>query len=75
MKINIGELVNNTYNQDDVINYLASSLVLASTGLSKAVESQSWGLVGASQTAVAQLAQIAVELDHKVNGKKANPVL
>lgn len=74
-KIDIGELVNNAYNTDEVIEYLATTLPTIVDILSKSQTSDYMAGVGAATAQLGNLTSIAKALNERVNGKKEKIVL
>lgn len=74
-KIDIGELVNNAYNTDDVIEWLATTTGALLKDLNDAIISNNMGEVGLVSSEMVLVAGVAKALNERVNGKKEGTVL
>lgn len=74
-KLDIGELVNDNYSMDEVVEYLAASLPTTVKALTEGITAQNWGAIGAANAQLANLTTITNSLNEKVNGKKEGTVL
>lgn len=74
-KLNIGELVNDNFSQNDIIELISSQLETINNGLANGLATQNLGTLGASIAQLSNVVAIAKTLNEKVNGKKENVVL
>lgn len=74
-KIDIGELVNNSYDINDTIDILSTQLETIYLGMAKALTTQNIAELGAAVGEMSQTIMIIKGLNEKVNGKKPPTVL
>lgn len=74
-KIDFGEIVNNNFSTDEVIEWLASASMSLASDLATAAVEQNIGKAGACSTAAMTIASVSKALNEKVNGKKTPTVL
>lgn len=75
MSIDIGELVNSNYTQNEVIEIITTNLTTVANALLSAMSTNNWGAVGAATTQLTNTVSIAKGLNQKVNGKKEGVVV
>ena len=74
-KINVGELINDRYSQDEVIEWLAFNLGTVVNTMTEGLKTESLAAYGACVAQLGEIALVAKSLHEKVNGKKSGTVL
>lgn len=63
------------YTAEEIIKWATARMNKATTGITNAIDSESWGQVGICVAALIETEEILNLLDQKLNGKKAPNVL